>query len=186
VDDQLRTNIKNIYAAGDVVGGHQFTHFAGWQAFQAVRNALLPGHGAGFPEAVPWVTFTDPEVAHVGLTEEQARAKFGEKVRVCQWEMSHVDRAICDNDEAGFVKIVAREDGTVLGATIVAARAGEVITEFVLALTHRWKISDLSGAIHPYPTYSTPIQQLAAQMTIESLLSGASGRLLLGLSRIIR
>lgn len=68
MDDQLRTNVNHIYAAGDVVGGHQFTYLAGWQAFQAVRNALLPGYSSGFTGVVRWVTFTDPEVAHVGLT----------------------------------------------------------------------------------------------------------------------
>jgi pyruvate/2-oxoglutarate dehydrogenase complex dihydrolipoamide dehydrogenase (E3) component len=186
VDDQLRTNVRNIYAAGDVAGGHQFTHFAGWQAFQAVRNALLPGHSSGFTEVVPWVTFTDPEVAHVGLTEEQARAKFGGNVRVANWEMNHTDRAICDNDDAGFIKVVAKRDGTILGATIVAARAGEAITEFVLALQHGWNVSELAGSIHAYPTYSTAVQQLASQMTVESLLAGISGRLLLGLSKITR
>src|SRR5207253_8235145 len=96
VDDQLRTNVKHIYAAGDVIGGYQFTHFAAWQAFQAVRNALLPGHSSGFTEVVPWVTFTDPEVAHVGLTEDEARTKFSGKFQVRQWEMSHTDRAVCE------------------------------------------------------------------------------------------
>ncbi|MBI3682610.1 MAG: FAD-dependent oxidoreductase [Acidobacteria bacterium] len=186
VDDQLRTNVKHIYAAGDVVGGHQFTHFAGWQAFQAVRNALLPGHASGFTDVVPWVTFTDPEVAHVGLTEEAARAKFGDRVKVCRWEMSHTDRAICENDAAGFIKLVAKDDGTVTGATIVAARAGEAITELILAIRHNWKVTDLAGAIHAYPTYSTAVQQMAADMAIENLLSGPSGRILLGLSKIIR
>jgi pyruvate/2-oxoglutarate dehydrogenase complex dihydrolipoamide dehydrogenase (E3) component len=186
VDDQLRTNVKHIYAAGDVAGGHQFTHFAGWQAFQAVRNALLPGHGSGFTDVVPWVTFTDPEVAHVGLTEEQARTKFGDRVRVCRWEMSHTDRAICENDAAGFIKLVAKDDGTVAGATIVAARAGEAITELILAIRHNWKVMDLAGAIHAYPTYSTAVQQMAAEMAVENLLSGTSGRILLGLSKIIR
>ena len=102
VDDRLRTNVKHIYAAGDVTGGYQFTHFAGWQAFQAARNALLPGSAAGLTDLVPWVTFTDPEVAHVGLSEEQARAKFGDNVRVCRWEMSRTDRAICEDDCDGF------------------------------------------------------------------------------------
>ena len=186
VDDQLRTNVKHIYAAGDVLGGPQFTHFAGWQAFQAVRNALLPWHTSGFPDVVPWVTFTDPEVAHAGLTEQQARAKFGERVKVCQWEMSHTDRAICENDEDGFIKVVTRDDGTVLGATVVAGRAGETISEFILAIRHNWKVSDLAGAIHPYPTYSTAVQQLAADMAIENLLAGTSGRIVRGLSKLIR
>jgi pyruvate/2-oxoglutarate dehydrogenase complex dihydrolipoamide dehydrogenase (E3) component len=186
VDDQLRTNVKHIYAAGDVVGGHQFTHFAGWQAFQAVRNALLPGHASGFTDVVPWVTFTDPEVAHVGLTEEQARRDFGDRVRVCRWEMSHTDRAICENDTAGFIKLVANNGGTLVGGSVVAARAGEVITELILAIRHKWKVGDLSGAIHAYPTYSTAVQQMAAEMVIEDLLSGLSGRILLGLSRFNR
>jgi pyruvate/2-oxoglutarate dehydrogenase complex dihydrolipoamide dehydrogenase (E3) component len=186
VDDQLRTNVKHIFAAGDVAGGYQFTHFAGWQGFQAVRNALLPGHSSGFTDVVPWVTFTDPEVAHVGLTEEEARKKFGAKIQVRQWEMSHTDRAVCENDEDGFIKVVATEDGTIVGATIVAARAGETITEFILAIKNKWKFADLAGAIHAYPTYSTAVQQLAADVAIEKLLSGASGKLLLGLSKIIR
>jgi len=172
--------------AGDVLGGYQFTHFAGWQAFQAVRNALLPGSSSGFTDMVPWVTFTDPEVARVGPSEEQARAKFGDNVRVCRWEMSRTDRAVCENDLDGFVKVIARKDGTVLGATIVAARAGETITELILAIKHNMKVTDLAGAIHAYPTYSTAIQQLAADMTVDSLLSGTSGKIIRELSKIVR
>ena len=186
VDDQLRTNVKNIYAAGDVVGGYQFTHFAGWQAFQAVRNALLPGSSSGLTDLVPWVTFTDPEVAHVGLTEEQARAKFGENVSVCLWEMSRTDRAICEDDREGFIKIVAKKNGVLLGATAVNARAGETITEFILAIKRDMNVSDLAGAIHAYPTYSTAVQQLAAEMAIERTFAGASGKIIRGLSKIIR
>jgi pyruvate/2-oxoglutarate dehydrogenase complex dihydrolipoamide dehydrogenase (E3) component len=111
VDDRLRTNVKNIYAAGDVTGGYQFTHFAGWQAFQAVRNALLPGNNSGLTDLVPWVTFTDPEVAHVGLTEEQARDKFGENLRVCRCDLSRTDRAICEDDHDGFTKVIAKKNG---------------------------------------------------------------------------
>lgn len=186
VDQQLRTNIKNIYAAGDVVGGYQFTHFAGWQAFQAVRNALLPGSSPGFSDIVPWVTFTDPEVAHVGLTESQAHEKFGDAIKVVRWDMSKTDRAICENDVAGFIKVVCKRDGSLLGATVVASRAGEVITEFIVALKANLKVAELAGAIHAYPTYSTPVQQLAAGIAIESLLSGTSGRIIRGLSKLIR
>jgi pyruvate/2-oxoglutarate dehydrogenase complex dihydrolipoamide dehydrogenase (E3) component len=186
VDDQLRTNVKNIYAAGDVAGGYQFTHFAGWQAFQAARNALLPGSSSGLTDLVPWVTFTDPEVAHVGLTEEQARMKFGENVRVCRWEMSRTDRAICEDDRDGFVKVIARKNGTLLGATVVNGRAGETITEFIVAIKQNMKVSDLAGAIHAYPTYSTAVQQLAAELAIEGTLAGASGKIIRGLSKIIR
>jgi pyruvate/2-oxoglutarate dehydrogenase complex dihydrolipoamide dehydrogenase (E3) component len=186
VDEQLRTNVKNIYAAGDVTGGYQFTHFAGWQAFQAARNALLPGTSSGLTDLVPRVTFTDPEVAHVGLTEAQARVKFGENVKVSRWEMSRTDRAICEDDRDGFVKVIARQNGTLLGATVVNGRAGETITEFIVAIKKNVKVSDLAGAIHAYPTYSTAVQQLAAELTIEGLLSGTSGKIIRGLSKIIR
>lgn len=186
VDDHLRTNVKNIYAAGDVTGGFQFTHFAGWQAFQAIRNALLPGSSSGFSDLVPWVTFTDPEVAHVGMTEAQAREQFGDAVTVCRREMSRVDRAVCENDTGGFIKLVVKHDGTLAGATIVGARAGEAITEIVVAMKHSMKLTDLAGAIHAYPTYSTPIQQMAADLAIEHLLSGTTGKILLGVSKMIR
>jgi pyruvate/2-oxoglutarate dehydrogenase complex dihydrolipoamide dehydrogenase (E3) component len=186
VDDHLRTNVKNIYAAGDVAGGYQFTHFAGWQAFQAVRDALLPGGASGLTDLVPWVTFTDPEVAHVGLTEEQARTEFGENVKVCLWEMGRTDRAICEDDRDGFIKIVAKKNGGLLGATAVNARAGETITEVVVAIKQDMNLSDLAGTIHAYPTYSTAVQQLAAELAIERTLAGASGKVIRGLSKIIR
>ena len=186
VDHELRTNVKHIYAAGDVTGGYQFTHFAGWQAFQAVRNALLPGSSSGHTNIVPWVTFTDPEVAHVGLTEAQARSKFGDDITASVWEMSHTDRAICDDNQDGFIKITARQNGTLLGATVVSARAGETITEFVLALKQNLKVSDLAGAIHPYPTYATAVQQLASDLTVKDTLSGLQGNLIRGISKIIR
>jgi len=186
VDDQLRTNVKNIFAAGDVLGGYQFTHFAGWQAFQAVRNALLPGSSSGLTDLVPWTTFTDPEVAHVGPTEAQAREKFGNNVKVCRWEMGRTDRAICENDTDGFIKVIAKKDGTILGATIISGRAGETITEFIVAIKQNLKVADLAGTIHAYPTYSTAVQQLAADMAIENILSGVSGSIVRGLSKIIR
>lgn len=186
VDEHLRTNMKHIYAAGDVIGGLQFTHLAGWQGFQAARNALLPGNSKGLSELVPWVTYTDPEVAHAGLTEEQARARFGGRIRVHRWEMNRTDRAVCEADTDGFLKVVAKGDGTLLGATVVHVRAGETIAELVLAMNHKLKLSDLASAIHPYPTYATAVQQLAADATVETLLSGSSGRIVRGLSKWTR
>jgi pyruvate/2-oxoglutarate dehydrogenase complex dihydrolipoamide dehydrogenase (E3) component len=186
VDNQLRTSTKNIYAAGDVTGGHQFTHFAGWQAFQAVRNALLPGSSSGFTDIVPWVTFTDPEVAHVGMTEAQSRERYGDEIKVSRWEMNRTDRAVCENDLDGFIKVISKKDGTILGATIVAGRAGEAITEFIVAIKNKLRLADLAGSIHAYPTYSTAIQQLVAGVAIDNLLSGTSGRIVRGLSKLIR
>lgn len=186
VDDGLRTNVHHIYAAGDVTGGYQFTHYAGWQAFQAARNALLPGSSSGASDLVPWVTFTDPEVAHVGLTEGEARTKHGDRVRVHRWDLGRVDRAVCENDSAGFFKILTQPDGTILGATIVASRAGEAIVELIVAMKQRLKINDLASTIHPYPTYSTAVQQIAAEITVERLLSGTAGKLVRGLARTMK
>ena len=186
VDDRLRTNVKHIYAAGDVTGGYQFTHYAGWQAFQAVRNALLPGSSSGVTDLVPWVTFTDPEVAHVGLSEQQATSQFGNVIRIHRWNMTRVDRAVCENDTSGFMKIITKEDGAIVGATVVAARAGETIVELIIAMNEKLKIKELAGDIHPYPTYSTAVQQMAADITVENLLAGVSGRLIRGLSKVVR
>jgi pyruvate/2-oxoglutarate dehydrogenase complex dihydrolipoamide dehydrogenase (E3) component len=186
VDDRLRTNVKHIYAAGDVTGGYQFTHYAGWQAFQAVRNALLPGSSSGVTDLVPWVTFTDPEVAHVGLSEQQATSQFGNVIRIHRWNMARVDRAVCENDTSGFTKIITKEDGAIVGATVVAARAGETIVELIIAMKEKLKSKDLAGDIHPYPTYSTAVQQMAADIAVENLLAGVSGRLIRGLSKVIR
>jgi pyruvate/2-oxoglutarate dehydrogenase complex dihydrolipoamide dehydrogenase (E3) component len=100
--------------------------------------------------------------------------------------MDHVDRAVCENDTSGYMKIITQKDRTIVGATVVAARAGETIVELIIAMKEKMQIKELAGAIHPYPTYSTAVQQMAADMTIEKLLSGTSGRLVRGLSKIIR
>jgi pyruvate/2-oxoglutarate dehydrogenase complex dihydrolipoamide dehydrogenase (E3) component len=182
VDDKLRTTVKHIYAAGDCVGDYQFTHYAGWQGYKAVRNAVLPGSSSGFTDWMPRTTFTDPEVAHVGLSETQAREQHGTSVRVARWDMAQLDRAVVENSRDGFIKIVHREDGTLLGATIVSERAGEAITEFVQALKHGFKMSDLADAIHVYPTYSTAVQRLAGDVTMDNFLSSLSGKLVRSLS----
>ena len=186
VDDELRTSTKHIYAAGDVLGGYQFSHYAGWQAFQAVRNALLPGSNSGLTDLVPWVTFTDPEVAHVGTSEQKARSDYGDELKIRRWTLSKVDRAVCENDRNGFIKVLAKPDGSVLGATIVGQRAGETITEIVMAMKHKLKLMDIAGTIHAYPTYSTGVQLLATELAVEKLLSGASGRIIRTLSVVAR
>jgi pyruvate/2-oxoglutarate dehydrogenase complex dihydrolipoamide dehydrogenase (E3) component len=184
VDNQLRTNVRHIYAVGDcILDNHQFTHLAAWQGFQAARNALLPGSSRGVSQIVPWTTFTDPEVAHVGLTEAQARDKYGDKVRIVYREMDRVDRAVVENDRDGFIKVVYKKDGRLLGATIVAERAGEAITEFTLALRHSLKLVDLAEAIHVYPTYSTGVQQLAAELATDNVLDSILGKVIKTLSR---
>src|SRR5207245_751848 len=105
--DRLRTNVRHIYAAGDVLGGEQFSHVAAWQAFEATRNALLPGSALGRPNPMAWTTFTDPEVAQVGLTEASARDRFGDRIVTARWSLTRVDRAVCDDETEGFIKMVA-------------------------------------------------------------------------------
>lgn len=186
VDDHLRTSQRHIYAAGDCAGGHQFTHYAGYQAFMAVRNALLPGASVGVSERVPWTTFTDPEVAHVGLSEVEASEKLGEPAMTCHWPMEQVDRARTEGDTSGFLKLIHKKDGTLLGATIVAARAGEMIHEWIVAMDHRLKVGDLAESIHVYPSYSMAGMQASAHIRVGQMLEGTSGRVIRGLARLMR
>lgn len=186
VDKRLRTSARNIYAAGDVLGGAQFSHLAGWQGFQVARNALLPGSNSGFSEAMPRVTFTDPEVAQVGLLEHEARASFSHKLRIGCWPLSRVDRAVCDNDRDGSIKIMTRSDGRIVGATIVGRRAGDAITEIVVAMQKKITVAELAGIIHPYPTYSSAVQLLTTELATAHAMSDRSGKLIRAASRIAR
>jgi pyruvate/2-oxoglutarate dehydrogenase complex dihydrolipoamide dehydrogenase (E3) component len=176
VDDRLRTNIPHIYAAGDVLGGEQFSHVAGWQAFEATRNALLPGSASGRPNPMAWVTFTDPEVAQVGLNEVAARKRFGDGVSIARWDIARVDRAKCDDEEEGFIKLIADRRGVIVGATIVASRAGEMSGELSLAIAQELTVGDVATAVHAYPTYTTALQQLASQAATARWTSSAGGR----------
>jgi pyruvate/2-oxoglutarate dehydrogenase complex dihydrolipoamide dehydrogenase (E3) component len=186
VDDHLRTSQRHIYAAGDCTGSYQFTHYAGWQAAISVRNALLPGAAKGVHEQVPWTTFTDPEVAHIGLTEDEARERFGDAVMTCDWPMEQVDRARAEGDTAGFLKLIHQKDGTLLGATIVSGRAGEMIHEWIVALERGLKVADLARIIHVYPTYSTASMQAAADIRVAQLLGGTSGRIIRRVAHLMR
>jgi pyruvate/2-oxoglutarate dehydrogenase complex dihydrolipoamide dehydrogenase (E3) component len=187
VNKFLQTTARHIYAAGDVIGGPQFSHLAGWQGFQAVRNALLPGNNPGTTAAMPHITFTSPEVAQIGLTEAAARAQFkNNDLLIKSFDIGKVDRAVNEDDRLGLIKIVARRNGLILGASIVGERAGETITEIAIAMRNGLKLADLAATVHPYPTYSTGVQLLATQMAVESAFSGVSGRLLRGLSALWR
>jgi pyruvate/2-oxoglutarate dehydrogenase complex dihydrolipoamide dehydrogenase (E3) component len=177
VDDRLRTNVRHIYAAGDAIGAEQFSHVAGWQAFLAARNALLPGSASGRPNPIAWVTFTDPEVAQVGLTERRARERLGDRVRTVMWENRRVDRAVCDDEEDGFIKIVTDARGAIAGATIVGHRAGEVSAEISVAIARRLTIRDIAGAVHAYPTYATAVEQMASEAATTNWLASAQGNI---------
>ncbi|HUX86972.1 MAG TPA: FAD-dependent oxidoreductase [Chloroflexota bacterium] len=184
VNTTLRTTNPRIFACGDVVGGPQFSHYAAWQGYIAVRNAILPGTSRGILAYVPWAVFTDPEVATVGLTEPAAREHYGNDLVVRQLPLDHVDRAQTDGETRGLVKVVARRNGEILGAHVVASRAGEMIQEYVLAMNHGIRLDQLASAIHVYPTYATANQQVAADFWTERLLTGLKGRVIRLLARL--
>ncbi len=156
VDALLRTNFPNILVAGDVAGPYQFTHVAAHQAWYASLNALLAPLWSFKVDyrVIPWATFTDPEVARVGLSEDEAKAQ-GIAVEVTRYGLEDLDRAIADSADHGFVKVltVPGKD-RILGATIVGAHAGELLAEFVLAMKHGLGLNKLLGTIHIYPTMS--------------------------------
>ncbi|HEX6751671.1 MAG TPA: mercuric reductase [Longimicrobium sp.] len=161
VDGALRTSTSNAWAAGDVVGPYRFTHVADYQARIAAPNALFPIRRKVDYRVVPWCTYTEPEVARVGLTEDEARAEWGEKAGVFRYDHDSLDRALCDGEPEGLTKLVLDPKGRIVGAHVVGPRAGETIHEAVLAVRHRLKLSDLSGMIHVYPTYPESLRRTA-------------------------
>ena len=167
VDDRLRTTVKSVYAAGDVAGRWLFTHSAGYEAARAVRNMFLPGSSGG-SFIVPWCTFTDPELAHAGLTEAQARAEHGDDaVAVWRQDLSHSDRARADSADDGEIRIVTAK-GRIVGAHALSPSAGELIGELALAIDRRLKLTDLASLVHVYPTIAIAIQQIAGEASYAS------------------
>jgi len=151
VDARLRTTNPKVFAAGDVVGGYQFTHMASHHAVVVIKNALFRLPAKVETRAVPWVTYTDPELAQVGLTEAQARQKHG-AIRVLRWPFSENDRARAERSTEGLVKVIASPRGRILGASILGAQAGELIQPWTLAIAQGIKLSAMAGIIAPYPT----------------------------------
>ena len=178
VDIHLRTTNRTIYGAGDVTGGAQFTHYAGWQGFMAVRNAFLPMNSAAVRDTLPRATFTDPVVAQTGLTEEQATELHGSKALATRWPLDEVDRALTAGETDGFVKAVHLASGKVLGATIACSRADDMLQEWTLAIDKGIKLGDLARSIHVYPAYSMAAQQLALRAEGRRLFFGRLGRIL--------
>ncbi|MEO1621459.1 MAG: mercuric reductase [Cyanobacteria bacterium J06632_3] len=164
VDEKLRTSNKRIYAAGDVIGGYQFTHVAGYEAGVAMQNALVfPTKKADY-RVIPWATFTEPELSRVGLTEQQARDRYGDDVFVLKQDFDGVDRALAESAGYGFAKFITKGNGEILGAHIVGPHAGELIHEAVLAMSNNLKVSALQ-CIHVYPTLSEISPKTALQLT---------------------
>jgi pyruvate/2-oxoglutarate dehydrogenase complex dihydrolipoamide dehydrogenase (E3) component len=153
VDARLRTTNPRVFAIGDVAGGPQFTHVAGYHAGIIIRNALFGLPARVNYAALPWVTYTDPELAHVGLTEADAR-KAGHAVKTLTWPLDMNDRAQAERATDGLAKIVLGKGGRILGATIVGPHAGELIGTWGLAISAKLRIGALASMIAPYPTLS--------------------------------
>jgi pyruvate/2-oxoglutarate dehydrogenase complex dihydrolipoamide dehydrogenase (E3) component len=166
VDDSMRTSVPSIYACGDVAGRYLFTHSAAYEGVRAVRTMFFPGRGKG-DYGVPWCTFTDPELAHAGLTVAEASERHGDDVEVWRKDLAHSDRARADGSEDGEIVIVTAKK-KVVGAHVLAPSAGELIHELALAIHEGIKLGDLSSMIHVYPTLATSIQQLAGDAAFES------------------
>lgn len=165
VDAGLGTTATGVWAAGDCVGPLRFTHVADYQARLVIRNAFFPFTSKADYSVVPWVTFTDPELAHVGLTEEEARDRYGDGVRIWRRALTDVDRAITDGETAGLVKLVTTSRGRILGGHILGHGAGNMIGELTLAMKHGVSAQALGNTIHPYPTYPEAIRQAAEGYT---------------------
>ncbi len=170
--DGLRTTNPNIYAIGDAAGGLQFTHVAEHHAGIVLRHALFHMKWTQPSAIVPWCTYTDPELARVGMSETEAH-KSGVDHRVYRFPFEDVDRARTDGSTEGFAKLVTDPRGKLLGAAIVGAHAGELIAEYTLALTKGMSAKDLSGVIHAYPTLAQINRRVADERLRESLTASA-------------
>jgi pyruvate/2-oxoglutarate dehydrogenase complex dihydrolipoamide dehydrogenase (E3) component len=160
VDDRLRTTNPRIYAAGDICSRFKFTHAADAMARLALRNAFFFGRGKASSLVIPWCTFTDPEVAHVGFYEDEAR-KQGHDVVTHTVNLAEVDRAVLDGATDGFARVhMDGKTGRIVGATLVSEHAGESISEFVLAMNQGVPLSSFSSTIHPYPTQAEAVKRL--------------------------
>ncbi|MDP9402289.1 MAG: FAD-dependent oxidoreductase [Actinomycetota bacterium] len=166
VDDRMRSSVPSIYAAGDVAGRFLFTHSAAHEALRAVRDMFYPGKGT-VSDLVPWCTFTDPELAHAGQTEAEARDEHGEGVRVWQADLAHSDRARAEGQVLGRIIAVSGRKGNLLGAHVLAPNAGELIHELALVIRQGGRLAEVSSLIHVYPTWSTTVAQVAADATFE-------------------
>lgn len=166
----LKTSNSRVYAIGDVAGGLQFTHVANYHAGLVIRNALFRVPVKVNPDVIPWVTFTDPELAHVGLTEEEAKKRHKD-IRILRWPYAENDRAQAERATKGFAKVITAKNGKILGASIVGDHAGELIQMWTLAITKKMKIKDMTAFISPYPTFSEINKRAATTFFVSTLSS---------------
>ncbi len=178
VDEYLQTSAPNILAIGDVIGGYLFTQVAAYQAGVAVRNPLVPiGKKKVDSRVVPWCTFTDPEVARIGLTPDEAE-KQHKHIRMVKFPWAEIDRAQAESETTGFIKLVlAGKKDEIVGTHMVGAHAGELLGELALAMRHHLGLSDILDTIHAYPTMTTGIQQAAFEAYLEGAAAASNRKI---------
>jgi pyruvate/2-oxoglutarate dehydrogenase complex dihydrolipoamide dehydrogenase (E3) component len=168
VNDKCRTNIRHIYAIGDVTGRYQFTHMSEHMAKVATSNALIKVPMKIDKKHVPWVTYTDPEVGHVGATENELKER-EVKYETYRFPFSKIDRAITDGATEGLIKVYAKKwSGKILGASVAGAHAGEMISQYALAIRNGVSMREFADTIHPYPTYGLGARRAADQWYIKN------------------
>lgn len=182
-DARLRTSNKRVFAIGDCRQGLQFTHVAGYEAGIVIRNALFKLPAKADYSAVPWVTYTDPELAQIGLNEQEARDRYGDAVSVLRAEYADNDRARTERVSAGVVKVIAK-GGRPVGATVLGAQAGELINFWTLAISQKLKLSAIAGYISPYPTLSELNKRAAGMAFTETLFSDRTRRVVRFLQKL--
>lgn len=185
VDVGLRTSNKKIFAIGDISGGPQFTHVAGYHAGIIIRRICFKMFWAKVDyKALPWVTYTDPELAQVGLTEEDARQQHGEDIKIAEWHFDENDRAIAEQVTNGQIRVVTNKKGLILGASIVGSQAGELIGLWALAISSGQKIGAVTGMIAPYPTLGEASKRAAGAWYTPTLFSDKTRRIVKWLQKI--
>ena len=153
VDKKMRTSNRKVYAIGDVAGGLQFTHMAGYHAGIVIRAILFRLPAKENTHIIPWCTYTDPELAHVGHTEKSAREEIG-KITILRWPLAENDRAQAERKTTGLIKIVTRKNGKIEGVSIAGTNAGEMMNFWALAIAKGLKVKDITEYVSPYPTMS--------------------------------
>jgi pyruvate/2-oxoglutarate dehydrogenase complex dihydrolipoamide dehydrogenase (E3) component len=186
VDRRMRTSVRGVYAAGDVTARLPFTHVAAYQAGVATLNALLPVRRSVSYRAIPYAVFTDPEVAHVGLNEPQARARWGADTVVARHDYRDVDRAVTAATPFGFAKLVGDPSGRLVGATVAAPAAGEVIGELAALVARRARVGDVFKTVHPYPTFALGAAMAGATHLRQRLLTDRTRRVVRPLLSVLR
>lgn len=176
VDKKLRSTNKTIYAIGDVIGGYQFTHISNYHASVVLRNILFHLAAKVNYHAVSWVTYTNPELAHVGLYEQDAREKHG-TIKILSLPFDENDRAQAEGDVTGLIKVIAKKNGQILGASIVGNKAGELIDIWCLAISKKLKLKDIATCIIPYPTRGEISKQVAGSFYASLLFSSKMRKL---------